>query len=320
MWLVALAPMIAGLTVASKRVAVPQTGIGVRESSHTFHCNTALDAPNVWQLQMPSAALEQAKLIFDEAIRPHCTQATLAQLEKQTIPCNGWHTEHGDYFIMKAGSSTDAKLAWTSDLAWISVDDQRSFDIFSKIFDNLHVREAIAPLVDTHERVRLYSSFFVVRSRCAKANLHTDWDNSVGTNAFTLLTPLADYPSADFQLLYEDFATTMGRGNAQAASGTAADESQLRQYRYKKGEAIVFASHFYHSTEPGSSVEVDGAPHVYLCFTFGTDKQEIYERTIAPTISGYQSRILVDAAGDMQLTELGRYLAADPDGHFRCPR
>ena len=66
------------------------------------------------------------------------------------------------------------------------------------------------------------------------------------------------------------------------------DVSWLSQ-RYRKGEAIIFSSHFRHSTEPGCSVEEDNAPQVYLCFTFGTDKQELYERVVAPTISGCEA-------------------------------
>lgn len=60
----------------------------------------------------------------------------------------------------------------------------------------------------------LYNSYFVVRSAATGANLHTDYVPSVGTNAFTVMTPLRDYKSDGFQLLYLD-----------------ADGAQ-RQYRY----------------------------------------------------------------------------------------
>ena len=77
--------------------------------------------------------------------------------------------------------------------------------------------------------------------------------------------------------------------------------------RYRKGEALIFGSHFMHSTEPGASAGGADAPQVYLCFTFGSDKREIWPH-IAPTISGYQSRMLCDHSGQLQLTELGKFI------------
>ena len=53
-----------------------------------------------------------------------------------------------------------------------------------------------------------------------------------------------------------------------------------------------------------------GRPQVYLCCTFGSDKARVWP-DIAPTISGYQSRILVAADGSVRLTEIGEYLEKD---------
>ena len=170
------------------------------------------------------------------------------------------------------------------------VDDEATFDQYAQIFAATGIAEAVAPLVDG--KVTLYSCFYVVRSRCSARNLHTDWPDAVGTNAFTLLTPIEDYATDNFQLLYED------------ASG------ELRQYRYRTGEALVLASRFMHSTEPGAAApEANGRPHVFLCFTFGSDKVEHWP-AIAPTINGYQSRFLHRWDGASELTEIGRYLAA----------
>ena len=116
--------------------------------------------------------------------------------------------------------------------------------------------------------------------------------------------------------MYEDYDATASRGAVDPTSG-ACDAADLRQYTYRRGEAIVFTSQFYHSTEPGCSLEEAGEPHVYLCFTFGTDRPELYDRAIAPTISGYQSRLLVDAGGSMRLTELGQYLRDTGDERDR---
>ena len=54
-------------------------------------------------------------------------------------------------------------------------------------------------------------------------------------------------------------------------------------------------------------------PHVFLCFTFGSDKEELWP-VIAPTINGYQSRFLHRYDGVSELTEIGRYLAAEGGG------
>ena len=216
----------------------------------------------------------------------------IAKLDEQPLPCTALaHREHGRYFVMSAGSSTDENKRNSSDLSWISVDDITAWRVFEDIFWSSGVAEAMAPLV--HGNVRLYSSFFVVRSRCAAPNLHTDWADEVGTNAFTLLAPLDDYGTRDFQLLYE-------------GADARADEP-LRQYVYRRGEALVFSSHFRHSTEPGAALRGHRRPHAFLCFTFGTDQPDHWPH-ILPTIGGYQSRFLCRHDGQFELTEIGRHL------------
>lgn len=259
-----------------------------------LHRNTVLDAPNVWQVPMAAAALDEARAVFDEALMPHMRAGLIDELETRPVPCTSLHTERGRFFVMRGGSSTNQELRSSSDLAWISVDDERSFSAFAEIFAQTGLADAVRPLVDHDDSVVLYSSFYVVRSRCAAPNLHADWPDAVGTNAFTLLTPLDNYASEDFQLLFE----TWGAEPGERAAG-------LHRYRYKTGEALIFGSHFMHSTEPGRSA--DGGPQVYLCFTFGSDKARHWP-AIAPTISGYQSRFLSDHEGQMRLTELGRFI------------
>lgn len=223
----------------------------------------------------------------------------IAELDKQLIPCTEIDGgEHGSFFVMRGGSSTNEALRDSSDLSWISVNDEATFDVYRQIFDEMGVAAALAPLIDSESSIRLYSCFYVLRSRCAAPNWHTDWPEAVGTNAFTLLTPLEDYATEDFQLLYKD------------------SDRDVQQYRYRAGEAICFASRFVHSTEPGRAA-ADSAgrrrPHVFLCYTFGSDKQEHWP-AIAPTINGYQSRFLHRYDGQSELTEIGNYLAADVGG------
>ena len=239
-------------------------------TGRAVHRNAQLNAPNCWQLKVPPAALATATRIFDEACRSECSRAALETLEGQPIPCRGWDTAHGRYFIMKAGSSTDAELVWASDLAWISVDDEKAFGLFSQIFDELNVRELVAPFVDTRERVRLYSSFFVVRSRCELPNVHTDWDDEVGTDAFTLLTPLDDYPSDDFQLLYEGYDATVERSEGTSASAT--DVQGLRQYvsrNVASSDVVLMASRCCVASQSSQTF----APHpcCAYCLTSGFD-------------------------------------------------
>ena len=251
-------------------------------------------APNLWQLPVPAAALQRARGIFEEALMHLFLDGLVAELDAQFVPCKELRTGHGhSFFAMRGGSSTNQALRDSSDLAWVSVNDESTFDVFAEIFAATGVGEALSPLIDLADKVALYSCFFVVRSRCSDLNLHTDWPDSVGNNAFTLLTPIDDYSSADgFHLLYEDRA------------------GALQQYRYQLGEAICFSSRFVHGTEPGKATpDARGRarPHAFLCFTFGSDKAAHWPE-IQPTIGGYQSRFLRRFDGASELTDIGRYL------------
>lgn len=257
------------------------------------HYHPTLHAPNVWTLPLSENSVRTASRVFADAILPHLESGIISNLETTRLPCTALQSsEHGRYFVMRAGSSTNERLRDSSDLSWISVDDRQAWDVFSDLFWSSGVAEAMAPFIDVDKGVQLYSSFFVVRSRCAAANYHTDWADGCGTNAFTLLAPLDDYPTSDFHLLYK-----CGGGR----------EKGLKQYRYRRGEAIVFSSKFIHSTEPGQALGGHRTPHAFLCFTFGTDKREHWD-TILPTIGGYQSRFLCQWNGEFALTEIGKYL------------
>ena len=85
-----------------------------------------LDAPNVLTVRLPpcGTAMRRAKEHFDVAIRPHLEQGLIEALEEQPLPCRSLrHETHGNFFVMKGGSSTDPAKSKSSDLAWISVDD-----------------------------------------------------------------------------------------------------------------------------------------------------------------------------------------------------
>jgi len=284
---------MSAVLAALATAAVQVTSAPSPTAAPSWKPHEVLDAPNLWQVEVPPAVLARARSIFEAALMPQLVDGLIAKLDKQPIPYAEIDAgEHGQFFVMRAGSSTDQSKRDSSDLAWISVNDEATFETYRQIFDDLGVAKEVAPFVDSDHCVRLYSCFYVVRSRCSSPNLHTDWPNAVGTNAFTLLTPIEDYSTEEFQLLYED------------------SHGQVKQYRYRAGEAIAFASEFVHSTEPGESApDANGRPHVFLCFTFGSDK-ECHWPVIAPTINGYQSRFLHRYDGVSELTEIGRYLNA----------
>ena len=279
-----------------------------------LHHHPILRAPNVWTLPLPEPALAAAKSVFD-ALLPHLEAGLIEDLDKQPIPCTSLDAaQYGRYFVMRAGSSTNEALRDSSDLSWISVDDKAAWDLFEQIFWSSGLAEAVAPLVDLERGIRLYSSFFVVRSRCAAANFHTDWDDSVGTNAFTVLAPLEEYGTDNFQLLYHEDPS-----GSQAGGGRADERKAPKQYRYRRGEALTFSSRFVHSTEPGAAAGGHRYPHAFLCFTFGTDKAKHWD-TIEPTIGGYQSRFLCRYDGKFELTEIGRHLREEEVASGRVRR
>jgi len=178
-----------------------------------------------------------------------------------------------------AGTFFSQKVTWNSDLLWVSVDDRPAFAKFEQLFQRMRLPEHFASVVPHRAVLRLYSAFFVVRSRCDAPNWHTDYWPPVGTDALTLITPLRDFDETDsFQLRYQSHQQPPARGGAAGGGGGGggadggADGGEVRRYAYQKGRAIVFGSRFEHTTEVGSGR--DGQVHAYLCFTFGTDQQQ----------------------------------------------
>ena len=102
----------------------------LRRSTAPVHRSTQLPGapPNVWLLPLPEKTLSAAKAIFDEALAPHLAAGMIEELATQPIPYRQLDGPRGRFFCMRAGSSTDEKKAALSDLAWISVDDDATFD------------------------------------------------------------------------------------------------------------------------------------------------------------------------------------------------
>jgi hypothetical protein len=170
------------------------------------------------------------------------------------------------------------KPNWQSDIEWIAPNVPEAHHVFESAFQRLGIAEHVRRFLDVEREVRLYSGFMVVRSECSAPNFHVDWIQT-NNEAFTLLTPVSPVPEG-FGLLY------------QTISG------QIAEYDYKVGEAIVFGDYFNHSTKPGRSDE----PVVLLCFEFGTDKMDHWDKIFA-TIGG-QSAMLRRPDGEFMQTNL----------------
>ena len=263
--------------------------------------NTQLDAPNVWEFSVPSAVVDEAAALFEQAgLRKH-----FADLREGDEWRAALQTPVGGFFAMRAyGRRGDVHCEGDAastgnapgDLMWISVDDMQSYTALRALFVKMDIERHVAKLVEHKGALRLFSAFFVVRTRCGSPTFHTDWKEVVGTNALTLMTPLSNFPIAEdargrFQLLYRNYASTLRfyydeLGEQQQQIDPA---DGVCTYPYCKGRAIVFGSNFLHSTEPGHAASPD-EPSVYLCFEFGSDEDHHWPN-IKSTI-GQQTRLL----------------------------
>jgi len=261
--------------------------------------NTRLSAPNVWEVDLcPSVVAEAAAL---------CADVDFRSLPRHPVG-QSVRTGSGRAFYVTWPNT------WESDVLWVSVDDQPTYDAFRHIFERLDIPKRFGHLVSGE--VNLISAFYVVRSKCDHTNYHRDWVTDVGTEAFTLITPLHDYKinysSEDqFQLSYCACKTHAAPGEEMKQELEL--HGHWRRYEYRSGKAIVFASQFLHGTETGKSIEPAGAPHVYLCFTFGSDERWRWA-AIGRTAS-QQARVVARANGVLELSEFGKSLERAATAH-----
>lgn len=236
--------------------------------------NTRLSAPNVWEISVSPETVNKAAALFHEIDLPPSMAKTTSV---KTV-------SGASYFVYQS------PFGFVSDMQWISVDDQPTYDTYNRIFKELEIPQRFGHLVSGS--INMITAFYVVRSHCIQANIHEDYFPSVGTQAFTLMTPIRNYTidhtSLDkFQLLYES---------------EHEGEEPFARYTYSKGKAIVLSSQFSHSTEPGVSSEPGKAPHVFLCFTFGSDDPHHWP-AIAET-AGLQSRLVSKANGKLERSNM----------------
>ena len=222
----------------------------VHQLSDGSFYNERLRASNVWEVDLPSDLVDEAADLF------YGGRVALSEMvQGQHEPYGDMATAAGTFFCQKVTS-------WNSDLLWVSVDDHAAFATFEELFQRMRLPEKFASVVPHRAVLRLYSAFFVVRSRCDAPSWHTDYWPPVGTDALTLITPLRDFDETDsFQLRYQSHQQPAARsGGGGEEAGASAAPREERRYAYQKGRAIVFGSRFEHSTEVGSGR--DGQVHL----------------------------------------------------------
>lgn len=263
------------------------------------YVNARLGACNVWaNVPIDLAALTEAQDIFDSSLQEPLVELSSTASGRRR---HALRTGAGNFFVMRPPG-------WGSDICWISCDDEETMGRFERIFRDMGLPQAFAPVVGHSNQLRMYSAFYVVRTKCSKLKMHCDYVREVGTDALTLITPIRDYDPSHFQLNY----ARTGRPADLSDLDHLPSRASLERYIYRRGRAVVFGSGFWHSTEVGGSASMD-VPNVYLCFTFGTDRPDKWE-AIAATIGTYQSRMIRLPNDSLGLTELGEYLQEnEPD-------
>ena len=288
----------------------------VRRLADGTYFNSKLGALNVFEIDVDESIIDEAADIFygrdassssDGDGGGDGDHSPFAGVGDSAEPYTEVATPAGNFFTQRVSG-------WRSNIAWVSVDDEHSFQRFEALFERLELPQRFSSVIPHLSSPRLFSAFYVCRSWCEAHSFHTDYMRPVGLHALTLITPLRDYQETDsFQLTYKPAVASgapqsdgyAAHGSEDATEGRTAPPA-LQRYAYKKGKAIVFGSRFEHSTEPGAGDE--GEVHAYLCFTFGTDDQSKWA-DIAQTLDT-QSRIVQHPDGELRLSALGRAIEA----------
>ena len=186
-----------------------------------YFTNKRLGARNILEIDLNLEAIAQSNIV-----------------KELTVTKN--FSERSDYFSLRSPS-------WGGDMRWISSKSLDCHQEFNKCFDLIELPDLFKEIIEHSSRIVMYAGFLVERS-ASKLSYHTDWDEKVNNNAFTLLTPI-HHPTDGIDLVYKDI------------------NGEEKKYEYKYGKAIIIGSELWHSTEPGRSCEATKL----LCFQFGTD-------------------------------------------------
>jgi hypothetical protein len=165
--------------------------LGMYDAPTQQHYNEQLRASNVWEVAVPVGVVDEARHIFESS---GLTDA-FHGLHRGTARHARVGGDGVKPFFAVRSAGADGAMGGTasSDIAWLSVDGRASHDTFDKLFQRLELDRTFAPVVGAHAKLRMYSAYFVVRSRCAVPHFHCGYADEVGVKALTLMTPLHNY-------------------------------------------------------------------------------------------------------------------------------
>lgn len=172
------------------------------------------------------------------------------------------HMLEGQYYYEEPVGSDYFLFSYdTYPLFWVTNHSDPSYQLFHRLFEHLNLAQLATELLDCKSRAVMFCGFFVVGNQAHEKMWHYDYREDA--QGMTLITPLFHWIQGHGHLLYQD-----------------AQKNTL-QYRYRRGEAIVFGPGFMHSTEP---YETHDEYRILLSMTLGSDKWEhwpLLERNIA---------------------------------------
>lgn len=140
-----------------------------------FHYNSKMHACNVWEVDMPEAALAEARTVFERCeLASHFDRLRRGETPYERLAPPSGVGER--WFARRIGGGG---TGWSSDVTWMSADDLRTHASLEGLFERCELARHFEVLCGCRERLRMYSASFVVRSRCNAPNFHTDYVDGV---------------------------------------------------------------------------------------------------------------------------------------------
>tara|TARA_Y100001938_G_scaffold22795_2_gene29552 strand:+ start:10391 stop:11164 length:774 start_codon:yes stop_codon:yes gene_type:complete len=232
-----------------------------------------LNAYNVLEFDIPESELDKVNSYYLKEIQPNLQNEKTEEGFTGGLYCEiGDRDEEDCWFIMET--------KWNSDLKWVSVNNLKTYEKWSKLFYEFKFDKVFDNLIDYDKKINIYSIFIVTRSEGVSHDFHIDWFGPANGNAFTSMAPIQTCREDTINLDYKDV------------------DGNQRQYKYEKGKSVAFSEGFLHSTGVGKSE----TPDAFLCFSFGSDKPE-YQETNQKT-GAYQGKRYMDPQKGWSLTKL----------------
>lgn len=271
----------------------------------TPYYSKAFGASNVWEVDVPTAAIDRAAALFAG------TQDEAWQWEHRGTGEPATASFHRQFKAQDGANWFELRRkGWNSDISWVSADDDPTHAQLREVFEAFNLEDTVLGDLVPGSSLRMFGAFYVVRSKCKDYNWHCDFKPPTFPALLTLITPLADYPQKNsFNLEYMSHEPPWP---SETSVEPAMRRSRAkRRYQYTKGKAICFGAEFLHSTEPGAALHNE--PHAYLSFTFGSDDETLWPLIASAVVDTDQSRVLACSNGTMILSRLGREMAGLTD-------